>query len=176
MKLLSRFVQGYGWETVQEFILSLSPSVKYHLTFPLLYVSWFAAGIEFLLGVKGATAVAFCVLATIEVTTGIYASLAVRKENYQSFKIGRFSIKLFVVLAIIYILNTFAKEFKDSYTLVSDAFEYLRIGFFAYSAQEYLVSVAENLSEISGKEKTFIITQFKNILSNTVSKFLGGNK
>ncbi len=175
MKLISKLVQGYGWGSAWDFILSLSPSVKYHAAPTLLFISWVSAWVEMLLGIKGATALAFCVLALVELLTGIYASLKVRKENYESFKIGRFTIKLVVILVCIYVLNAFAHEFKDSEPIVGGAFEYARIFMFAYSAQEYLVSVLENVGQIGGKDKTFLITRIKEAFTNLFNKFLGGN-
>lgn len=169
--MLGKIVQGYGWDDAWGFLLSITPSVKYHATTILLTISGVATTVEVVLGIKGATALAFCVLALVELVTGIYASLKVRKEKYESFKIGRFTIKIGVILAVLYILNTFAKEFATSVPLMGQAFELMQVGMFAYSAQEYLVSVLENLAAISGKEKTHLLNLFKDLFLNAFNSF-----
>lgn len=164
--MFSRVVQGYGWDSAKEFLLSLFPSVKYHLTLSIIGGGAIGAIIQELFGFNWLSVVAFILMAVVELFTGLYASLAVKNELYESHKIGRFTIKLFVYLAVFFIVYTFEKDFKETRPVVSAFFEWFYNGLFIYTAQEYLVSVLENIAVIRGKSKTFFIEAIKEKIKN----------
>lgn len=107
-------------------------------------------------------------LALLEVTTGIYASVVVKKQKLQSGKMSRFLIKLAIMLICLFVLGAFAREYKNT-SILGDLFQWMRDGVFTFTVIEYLVSVLENLSAISGKPNNRLLGAIK----NKMDSFLG---
>ena len=110
--------------------------------------------------------VAFAILALAELITGLYASVIVRKEKLQSGKMGRFTFKLAMIFIVIYVINTFMKQFQNQSPALHTLFDWMYTGVFAYSALEYLVSVLENVAVITGKESSTLIVAIKEKLNS----------
>lgn len=166
LKILTKIFLGYGWSNSTDFLLSIFPSAKYHLTLGVIIFSGVIGSLELLLGLSHATMVAFAVLAFTELFSGLYASLAIRKEKLESGKMGRFTFKLAMLMIVIYVINTFKIQFQESSVILHGLFDWMYAGVFAYTALEYLVSVLENIAVISGKESSALIMAIKEKLNN----------
>lgn len=159
----------YDYNNVSELLYSIFPSVKHKIfLYALLTSTWFPL-IESLLGFKGSTIVAFGMAAFLELATGLYASIVVRKEDLKSHKLARFSMKFGVLLITFYCVNSFRKEF-DGKLIIGEFFDWLWSAGFAYFAVEYLISVLENLSSISGKGKN----EFVEAIRERIRRFIAG--
>lgn len=165
IKMITKIMAGYGWADHSDFMLSIFPSIKYHITFSMLLFSSVLVSLELLLGITHATMIAFAVLAFTELVSGLYASIVVKKQKLESGKMGRFTFKLAMLLIVIYVVQTFRMQFHDNIVLFG-LFDWMYSGIFAYSALEYLVSVLENAAVITGKESSTLIVAIKEKLNN----------
>ena len=166
LKIINKAMAGYGWNDANDFVLSIFPSSKYHMTNLVIIFTSVFASFEVFLGLTHSTMVAFAVLALTEVTTGLYASVIVRKEPLESGKMGRFMLKLAVLMVVIYVVHTFKLQFENKNIVLHTLFDWMYSGVFAYTALEYLVSVLENISVITGKESSTLILAIKEKLQN----------
>jgi hypothetical protein len=158
-----KILESYGWTSAQDFGYSLAPSFKYHLGMVSIVLSGVLGTLQSILGLSMITAVAFMALALVELLTGIYASVIVRRQKLQSGKMSRFLIKLAIMLICLFILGAFAKEYKET-RLLGQLFQWMRDGVFSFTAIEYFVSILENLTTISGKKNNRLLGAVKSKL------------
>lgn len=161
MKILNNILKGFHWDNIQALGTSIIPSTKYHMTLMVITLSAVASAMEHLLGLSYMTVVAFLVLMLMEVLTGVYASVAVNKEAFQSSKMGRFGVKVFIILIVLFITHTFNVDFKDKSPILSELFEWLWSFLFGWFSLEYLFSVIENYGTIKGKNTNELIKSIK---------------
>jgi hypothetical protein len=162
MKMFERIIHTYDWESKVDFLQSLVPSAKYHATFLSVGISGAIALLQSYIDFSLIAAFGFALLAFVELCTGIYASVCIKKEKLKSLKMGRFVIKLSLMLLCLFILGLFAKEFGKSNVLLGELFSWMRDGVFAFTAIEYLVSVLENVAVISGQSNSRLLNAIKN--------------
>lgn len=161
MKITNSILKSFGWDCISGLLLSITPSYKYSMTLLVLSISGLSALVENLFGFNYMTFVGFIALMLLEVITGIYASVKVRKEPLQSAKMSRFSIKVFIIMTLLFITYQFQKGFKIDNTLVSTLFNWVWNFLFAWFALEYLISVLENYASIKGKDASAMIKSIK---------------
>lgn len=154
-----KFFQEYGWNDASDFFISLAPSFKYHLGFISMTVSAVWATIQLLMGFTNYSMIAFAALAFLELASGLYASVVVKKNRLESHKMGRFLIKLAIMLICLFVLGTFAKENEG--TFIGTIFQWMRDGVFGFTVFEYLVSVLENVAVITGKSENRLLLFLK---------------
>jgi hypothetical protein len=172
MKSLKYIIGSYGYENGLSLLQSFFPSLKYNATLLVLTFSAVAAEIETLLGFQHYTLIAFLVGALFELASGIYASVVVRKEPFQSEKLGRFIFKFILLMVGLYMVNQFAKEWQEKSPLLSEVFNWIYAFLFTMGALEYLFSVLENYASASGKEKDFYVKA----IAKKVASILGTSK
>lgn len=160
----------YGWENIQSLLVSFLPSIKYKMTTMLISVSGITAMVNMLFGLKVQTFVALLVLLSAELVTGIYCSVWIRVEPFQSNKMWRFFFKTGVFFIILYVVKQLHNEFADT-LLFSDIFNWLYYFLFTFSILEILISVLENYAEISGKAKDY----YTSYLKRRISKLFGND-
>lgn len=170
MKALVAILKSYQYEGIESFITSLFPSYKYHATVTLLCISSLGATVELLFGFKMWTFIAFVVAAFTELISGIYASVWVRKEKFESVKFSRFAFKLVLMLVGLYIIHSFNQEWEGRNDFIHEAFGWLYAFLFIYGAFEYLISIMENKAVIEGKQKDFYSSFLKEKLDNFFNK------
>lgn len=156
----NHFITEFGFCDLQQFINSLIRPKLLNFTLPLTAIGSF---IQFIFGVQPIVLVAFVALLSIELISGIGASILEGKK-ITSKRMKAFLLMLFVWLTILFILNTF-KSFTDS-KLISSVFGYLFDIVLIYVNIIYFKSIWENIGRISNKKK-----EFKK-LSNIFSKKL----
>lgn len=158
-------VGTYGFDNGKEFLLSVCPSFKYDiqsLTIPLSIVTGIVTSI---FGIGPVVALAMFVAIIVETWTGLKASLAKRKESFDSFKFSRCVIKICVWLTIVFIVHSFAVDCAKNqgwmYAIGTYFFDFVKLAVLTYFLVEYITSILENLSVIDGKPKDALINAIK---------------
>jgi hypothetical protein len=131
----------------------------------LLVISSVLTTVAELLGMKSLTVIAFVVLCTLELSTGIIASVFIKKEKFKSSKASRFTIKLASIMIVFFVLNSFYLQYKESNSIASGFFEWLYLAVLIFFALEYLVSVLENIAVISGQSTNVLVASIKKKLN-----------
>jgi phage-related holin len=169
-KLLNTLVSNFGFECTTDFSNSIIHNKLLLLTIPLAGLS---SIIQNIFGLQSLTIVAFVVLVTLELITGLLASLS-RGESIVSRKFGRFGFKILVWLILIYVINAMRLEYTNTGTnfdsLASGFFTWLHGTLFIYVVIEYLISVLENLGSITGGKKDNLIKSIIGKLNDFLKK------
>jgi PAS domain S-box-containing protein len=157
--LSERVVTNFGFDNSSDFASSILHIKLLFLTIPAAVLSSF---IENYFGLQAVTLVAFVVLIILELVTGISAS---RKRNIpiQSKKFSRFGFKLGIWFTIFFILQTMKLQYKDN-SLLGGIYGWLHSSIFIYVTLEYLISVVENVSVITGDKNNVILSMLKGSL------------
>lgn len=171
-KFLNHFVSCFGFECTTDFSNSIVHSKLLAFTIPLAGIS---AVLEGLLGLHSFTLMAFVVLLTLELITGLTAS-RIKGHSFESHKFSRFGLKAVVWITLLYITHQFYKEYNNSEgvfdSIASSLFTWLHGTLFIYITLEYFISVLENLGVITGDSKKSLI----NTIINKLNSFLKNNK
>jgi hypothetical protein len=169
-KAFNYVVSNFGFEDASDFTTSLLHSKLMLLTLPIAGVS---SVIERSFGLQSLTILAFVLLVTLELITGLIAA-KVSKVKIESRKFGRFGLKIFIWLSLLFIINALRIEYNGHEdTLGSVAyslFNWLHGTLFIYVNIEYLISVLENLATISGNKNASIIELIKNKFEALIGK------
>ena len=168
----NQIVCNFGFTCTEDFSSSIVHSKLLPLTIPVAGLSAF---LETSLGLRSFTLIAFVVLITMELITGLIAS-KVRGEKIVSNKFGRFGLKVLVWMTLLYVTNAMRLEYLTGETnfsgLASGFFVWLHGTLFIYIVIEYLISVLENLGVITGDNRNSLI---KTII-NKLNSFLKNDK
>lgn len=163
---MMHLLRAWNWQTPNALTVSLMPSLKYQLQTALFSISWLLSLFEMIFGLGHMAVIAFAVLAMTELISGLYASLAIRRERLESWKMGRFVVKLALLMVVFYVLHQFAQGFRSKqHALAAQTLDWLYMLVFIYSALEYLVSVLENIAVIGGKPNHTLIDAIKKRLN-----------
>jgi hypothetical protein len=165
-----KFLHQLKYSSLNEFLMSVFPSFKHkYLSILIISVSAISGYVELYLGMKMLTLVAFVMLLTVELVSGIYASVFVKKQKLESARMQRFTIKLTLWLIALFITFSFYKEFEPKSTAAAALFAWMHSGLMIYAALEYLVSVLENIAVISGDTNNKLLVAFK----TKIDKYFG---
>lgn len=148
-----------GWSGL---ISSLMPSVKYNsITTLTLMSSSVAVVVNLLFGLEHFAFIALLISMVAELTSGVIASYY-RKDKFDSTKFSRFLFKAVYYLILIYITNNMAQGFKmQGYDSAFTAFHWIHLFITIQIVAENLVSIIENVSVISGNDKTHWIVKIQ---------------
>jgi hypothetical protein len=167
-KVCNYIVSNFGFDDITDFMGSFVHKNMLLLSIPIAGIS---SVIETVFGLQGLTILAFVILVTLELITGLVAA-KVKGLPIVSNKFGRFGLKVFVWLTLLFVLNSLKKEYHDSGLfegLASGLFTWLHGTLFIYINLEYLISVLENLGVITGKSNDGVIKlirkKFKGLFS-----------
>lgn len=167
---LSKLFATFDYHSFLEFGHSLSLTAKYKWT--LVSFGFSASIFPFVDRVFGLDAAAFALLIivmVVELTSGIYAS-SIRKEQFSSMKLSRFTFKVCIYLVLIAMPYVLSISFKDhGKTAAAFIFDWMHLFFVGQIVIENLVSIMENLAVISGKDKTHWITKIQEKFNNLIS-------
>lgn len=170
MKILNYFSQTFGFTDFTDFTHSFIHQKLFILTMPsaLLIGGFF----ERILGITSAMIISFIVLSTLEILTGLSAA-RVKGQKWESKKFSRFGLKIFVWLCLIFVAHSFAIGYQGTEGvlnyLAGNMFAYFHAVLVAYVCFEYLISVVENLSVLTGQTNNKLVTFFK----RKFNRFLG---
>lgn len=173
MNFLYRFLASYGFNSLNEFVESLFPSYKYNTVSSAATVSTLSGVVSYLFGFGPILAVGMFLAIVVEVWTGIAAS---RKEGikFESFRASRCVLKIFIWLAIFFIIHSFEKEFENKlHALDMIAHMFFKVVFLTsmtWFLVEHITSILENLAIIDGKPKVALIRSIKNSWNRFINK------
>jgi len=165
--IFNHIVTNFGFNDLTDFSNSLvhktCPFSSKSILLTMLPIAGISSVVETIFGLQGITVLAFVVLVTLELVTGLIASRS-RGEAIVSKKFSRFGLKVFVWLSLLFVLNALKKEYHDEGLfdgMASVLFTWLHGTLFIYINLEYLISVLENLGIITGKDNDGIIKMIK---------------
>lgn len=161
--MLDRIVTNFGFDSNSDFSSSMMHANLLFFTIPFALISSF---IETYFGLQAVTMIAFIVLIGLELATGIKSS-RVRKIPLQSKRFSRFGFKLVIWFLIFFILQTMKLQYKDN-AVIGGIYSWLHSSIFIYVTLEYLISVVENISVITGDQNNFIL----NLIKGTLGKYM----
>lgn len=171
-KIINYVVTNFGFKDQNEFLSSLLHQKILLLTLPFAGISAF---IETMFGLQTITLLAFVLLITLELITGLVGS-TVKGVKIESGKFSRFGLKIFVWLSLIFIINTLKMEYLSHNDVVGAVayplLVWLHGTLFIYVNLEYLISVLENLGVIFGKSSSPI----SEIIKDKLKSFMGDDK
>ncbi|MCH7400121.1 phage holin family protein [Belliella sp. DSM 107340] len=162
-----KILKSFGYENWTQLGESLAPSFKYQLTIPTVTLSGLTALVSRVFGLDAWSFGVLLIMFMVELRSGIRAS-KIRGEQFESMKLSRFSFKVFYYLVIIAVthLMSFSYAMLDK-PVASEIFSWMQIFLVIQIVHENIVSIAENISVISGKPKAHWI----NKLSDKVNGF-----
>jgi hypothetical protein len=175
MKFLNYVCHTFGFSDFSNDFLNSLVHFKFLLfTLPSSFIIF--GLVEKVFGVSAAIFISFIVLAILELVTGLTAS-RVKGLKWESRKIGRFGLKILVWLSLIGVVHSFVLGYKElsgvQEFLIFQTFSILHGTILVYVTFEYLISVLENLSVITGQSNNkllgFIKRKFDSFLGETES-------
>lgn len=139
----------FGFIDYDHFFNSLLRPKLTYLTIPIAAIGGF---IDYLFGLQPIVFVAFVLLLSIELISGIFASW-IENKPITSKRMKSFLMMLFVWLIVLFILNTFQSSYEGSE--IGFIFHYLFDAVLIYVNVIYFKSIWENMGRISSKKKEF---------------------
>jgi len=160
-------VQNFGFIDLSDFLHSLFHPKMLFLTIPTMFT--FSALILFVetwFGLSYTALVGFVVAAILELVTGLWAS-RVKGHSWESRKASRFGLKIVVYLGLMLVVNTFKLSFADASgflnPVVNTIFYVLHTLLVVFVSFEYIISILENLSTITGKSNNKLLQFMKKL-------------
>jgi hypothetical protein len=157
-------VNNFGYDNANEFFNSFIHTKILYITLPLTFIT---SLFDIFFGLNILTIIAFIVLLMLELVTGLVAS-KIKKIKIESKKFSRFGIKLFTWLLLLFITNTFKTQYQNDMEFFY--YRWLHSFVFMFVITEYLISVLENISVISGKSYKKLIKTIKQRNENNNTK------
>ncbi len=177
MRFLTKLLMSFEYKSILEFSQSLVPSTRYQLSTAGMFCSALLVPVDkvikVMFGIDELGFAAITLAFLLEVGTGLAASIIKKKEDPTSVKFSRFSLKAacyLILIAIPYMLGQSLLQANRGViaNIGGTALDWMSIFLILWITQENIISVLENLSVISGKDKTAWITvikeKFKSIL------------
>lgn len=163
VKFLEYILAAFGYDNISDVSNSMFNGVI--KTYTVLFCSVTAAAatiMEQWVGLEGKVYAALVVLFLLEFGTGVAASLLIRKERFNSIKLGRIVIKIFVYTGILILFNAFKDHLGvDVLNISFNFFEWIYYIILNLLILQLLVSVFENLSDLGWKEVNVFVSIFK---------------
>lgn len=161
--LLDRIVTNFGFDSCADFSGSFLHINLMTLTLPIAFLSAF---IQNYFGLHAITLVSFILLITLELITGIRAS-RMRGIPLQSKKFSRFGFKLGIWVTLFFILNSMYLQYQNN-SVLGSIYSWLHGSIFIYVTLEYMLSVLENISVITGDSNNYLLR----VLKGSIGKYL----
>ncbi|PZP42589.1 MAG: hypothetical protein DI598_16785 [Pseudopedobacter saltans] len=161
MNAFIKILKTFHYDSVKDLWLSLFPSGKYQLAMVSISLSTAISAIDKLFGLDAMAFIGFILIMALELWSGIKAS-SIKGEKFQSSKLSRFTFKAFYYMVLIavpfWISNSYVNHGKH---FMAELFEWLQLFLVTQIFFENLLSIFENLSVITGKDKTAWIVKIK---------------
>ena len=162
LQFFTRILQGFEYQSPGEWFSSLAPSYKYNMVVLGMGVSAGGTIVETVFGLDYLAFIGFMVVMLCELTSGVWAS-RIKKEEFSSRRISRFTFKCAVYLILIAVPYLFSQSYEArGKDLAADVFNWLHIFFTVQIVVENIISILENYAVIQGKDKTHWITKIQN--------------
>jgi phage-related holin len=165
-KILKDYLAHHHFDGFKDLLLSLFPSLKFELAGFTVFVGLCLATLERLLGLDAIAVMMLVVVMLTEIISGVMA--AKRKGDvFESSKFSRFTLKLFIYLVLIATPYAFEQSFAErEKQLASEVFSWFHSFIVVEIVFEYIISISENLSVISGKPKDHWVTKIKEVIKS----------
>lgn len=149
MSKMSSLLHEFGFCNVEQFTESL---LRPKLLFLSVPISFMGATLQLVFGLKPIVLMAFVMLLTLELTSGIFASW-IEGRKITSKRMKSFLMMLFVWLSTLFILNGFKEHFRE--TVLESVFEYLFTAVVLFVNVIYFKSIWENAGRIMNRRQEF---------------------
>lgn len=169
--MIGSVLKGYKYEGIHDLIVSAFPSLKYNLFMSIISVSTIITFLSEAIGLGFYSVVAVVVALLAELISGVYCSLWIRHEKFESGKLGRFGLKASLLFIVLFITNSWKNDFIGQ-GLKEEVFEWINTFIVIYSLLEILISILENYAEIQGKPKDY----YSSFIKNKLDKLFGNGK
>jgi len=146
MKLIQLFVSSFGFLDIRDFANSMLKPKLLIVTLPIAALSGAA---ELYFGLKLVTVVAFCLLLSMEVITGLWAS-KIKGIPIESNRAKRAGFVVGFWMILFFILHSLKSHYPPE-SIYYDLFSWLHSTELIFVSCVYLISVWENLGVMSGK-------------------------
>lgn len=161
-----KILASFEYDSLEHLGQSLTPSIKYSLTYFTASLACMGAGIKQLLGIGDAAFVALCVIMLAELISGLVAS-RIRGEKLSSIRWSRFGLKLGLWFIVLYVAHKIGMDFRERGSeTVAVLVDWTHTALILNIFFEYLLSVLENISVISGKSNDCLIEKIRERIQN----------
>lgn len=155
-------VDNFGFDGISDFVGSMVHTKLLLFTLP---ASFFLFSIvEQWLGISSAIFVSFGVMAVVELITGLWGARALKKK-WSSRKFSRFGLKILVWLSLILVANSFKVSYEGlkgiQNIIIFQMFYWIHGTLVVYISLEYMISILENTSKITGKGESRLVVFLK---------------
>ncbi len=163
--LINYFLFSFGFKDQQDF-LETTFFIKGMMAKSIfLSVGLGLVGVvmEDIIGLKPAVYLSLVVLFILEFFTGVTASVYIKKEKFNSWKMGRIVLKIFVYTTILGLFNIFSHKI-GSHTIFSfdfNFFEWIYYIILNVLVLQLFISVLENCETLGFKEVSVILRIFR---------------
>ena len=166
MNYIIKLLGTFEYASVSDFIKSLFPALRYqHLTLLTVTLSVLSMIVDKVFGMSFLAFIMLVFIMAVELISGIWAS-KINKQPFSSTRLSRFSFKAACYLVLIAVPYVMSVSFKDHGNhLAAGAFDWLYIFLVIHIVFENVVSILENISVITGKDKTFWIKKIQEKLN-----------
>src|ERR1700748_1205056 len=108
LNILKDILFSFGYKNLHDFLdttFLIKKGIMMNILLFSLSISPIALLVEQYIGIKPIAYFAFVVLFVLEFITGVSASVFIRKEKFESFKMGRIVLKIFAYSIILGLTN-----------------------------------------------------------------------
>jgi len=155
--LLNHVTNHFGFEDYTDFSNSLIHYNLLRITIPLGLCTGL---VEHFLGIYPTTLISFGSLIVLELLTGLMASRT-RGQKIQSKKFSRFGLKFGVWVTVFFIVHSLKMQYVGVSDFVAGFYGWIHTFILGYVNMEYLISVLENISVITGKNNSTLVNGIK---------------
>ena len=149
MSKMSSLIHEFGFCNVDQFTESLLRPKLMSFSVPF---SIMGASLQLIFGLKPIVLIAFVMLLTLELLSGIFASW-IEGRKITSKRMKSFLMMLFVWLVTLFILTGFKEHFKGN--VLEAVFEYLFTAVVLFVNVIYFKSIWENAGRIMNRKEEF---------------------
>lgn len=151
----------FGFTNFSDFVDSLIHTKLMAFTIPLAFsVAGIVTFLENNLGMQVMTMASLLVLLILELVTGLWGA-RIKKTKIESRKFARFGLKVIVWFSLFFVMNSLSLQYLNKPGLWDKAlhtiFAWSHGTLMVFVALEYLISVLENFSKITGRDTSPII-------------------
>lgn len=165
-KILMKVLAGFEYYSINEFLQSLVPTIKYHTLMIAFTTSAFISFVETVFGITWMAFISFFLVMIFELLSGTYAS-NVQNIPFSSSKLSRFTFKVACYLVLISVPYIFYMNYKvQGNVAAAFIFEWLHVFLVVQIVIENILSIIENVAVIQGKPKTYWIDKIREKLKS----------
>lgn len=168
MNLLLRILKDqYDYDSFQAVLVSLMPSVKYQITLATAVASSGLAVLYDLIGLSQPVFLGFVAIMILELLTGTFNALFVKKEKFSGVRLFRFLFKMAIYMVLISATYNMS---KSEMSLVATIFTWLTQFVTIQITIENFYSVLENIAKMYGRENHAWVSLIKEKIHDLLFK------